>query len=238
MPTFTGLFQFQGSMGGVTADRNGIVKQTPKSRQITSDRTKENNSEFAIASRQARTVRSTLSPLQVSTSRLQSRLVKQVRKGIALDNTNERGKRILSKREASIVLPGFQISEVGTVESVANIVATIVNGQLQVQKVGGGNPTILDFNLPDGATDVQIASVVAKANINPDVLQVLNIQTTLSTENATGEIILPPTAVTADQNPDVLTIAAIAIRFFQEVNGSLYPLSNRAFDAGKIITAI
>lgn len=237
MPASVGLFQFRGTMGGVTVDRNGIARMAPQSRSITSDRTRENNSEFGIAAKQARVIRSAIAPLQIASRLLPSRLTKRVREGVALDNTNERGKRTLSKREASIVLPGFQISEVGTLESIANLIATVINGQLTVQKVGGGGLTKTDFKIPQGATDVQIAALVAKVNINPGVLQVLDIKTTVSTET-NGTIVLPPLAIVTDQNADVVTIGAIAIRFFQEVNGSLYPLNNRSYDVGKIVTAI
>jgi hypothetical protein len=225
-------------MGGVTVDRNGIAKMAPQPRQITADRTKENNKEFGIAAKQARVIRSALAPLQIASRLLPSRLTKQVREGISLDNSNARGKRILSKREATIVLPGFQISEVGTLESIGNLIATVINGQLTVQKVGGENLTKPDFRIPEGATDIQIAALVARVNINPSVLQVLDIQTTLSTENQNGEIVLPPVPVVSNQNADVITIAAVAVRFFQEVNGLLYPLSNRSFDVGKIIAVV
>ena len=238
MPVQTGLFQFRGTMGGVTVDRNGIARMAPQPRQITADRTKENNKEFGIAAKQARVIRSALAPLQIASRLLPGRLTKQVRQGISLDNSNERGKRVLSKREASIVLPGFQISELGTLESVGSLVTAVVNGQLTVQKVGGGNLTKPDFRIPEGGTDIQIAALVTKVNINPNILQVLDIQVTLSTENQNGEIVLPPIPVVSDPDADVITVVAVAVRFFQEVNGLLYPLDNRTFDVGKIIAVV
>jgi hypothetical protein len=69
-------------------------------------------------------------------------------------------------------------------------------------------------------------------------LQVLDIQVTLSTENQNGEIVLPPVPVVSDPDADVITIVAVAVRFFQEVNGLLYPLDNRTFDLGKIIAVV
>ena len=238
MPFQTGLFQFRGSMGGVTVDKNGIARMTPQSRQITAERTKENNREFGIASKQARVIRAALAPLQIATKLLPSRLTKKVREGVGLDNTNARGKRILSKREATIVLPGFQINDTTNLESVANVVAAVTNGRLTVQKVGGGNPTKQEFRLPQGATDVQLVGLVAQVNINPEVLQVLSTQTNVSTESQNGEVVLAPMPVTANPNKDILTIAAVAVRFFQEVNGALYPLDNRAYDVGKIVTVL
>jgi len=236
MPFQTGLFQFRGTMGGVTADKNGVVRMTPPPRQITAERTKENNREFGTAAKQAKVIRSALAPLQIVTRLLPARLTKKVREGIGLDNTNARGKRILSKREATIVLPGFQINDTTNVESVASIVATVANGRLTVQRVGGGNPTIQDFRLPPGATDAELVGLVSQVNINPEVLQVLNFQTQVSTKGQ--EITLPPMTVTPNPNKDIITIAAIAVRFFQEVNGSLYPLDNRAYDVGKIVAVL
>jgi hypothetical protein len=223
-------------MGGVTADKNGVVRMAPPKREITAERTKENNREFGNASKQAKVIRSALAPLEIRAKLLAARLTKKVREGIGLDNTNPRGERVLSKREATIVLPGFQINDTTNVESVASIVATVANGRLTVQRVGGGNPTIQDFRLPPGATDVDMVGLVSQVNINTEVLQVLNIQTSVSTRGQ--EIVLPPMTVTPNPNKDIITIVAIAVRFFQEVNGSLYPLDNRAYDVGKIVTVL
>lgn len=236
MPIITGLFRFQGSMGGVTADRNGVVRLTPRPRTITAERTRENNAEFGIASKQARVIRSALAALQIRSRFLSSKMTKKVREGIGLDETNERGKRILSKREATIVLPGMQLNE-RNLESVGNIIASVEANQLKVERVGGGTPLKTDFSLPFGATNVQILGLVARININPDILRVEEIRTSTSREEG-EEIIFPPMAISPDANPDIITIGAVALRFYQEVNGTLYPLDDRSYDVGKIVSVV
>lgn len=235
MPIITGIFQFKGSMGGITADKNGVVRTTPKPRQVTAERTKENNREFGTASKQAKVIRSALEALQIQ-NRLMPKLVKKIREAIALDSTNERGKRVMSREGAGIVLNGFQIGKTN-VESIANIVSFIENNKLKVARVGGGNITKVDFKIPEGGTDVEVASLVAKININPEVLQVLDIKTRLSTEQ-NGVITLEELDIASDPNPDIITVGAIGVRFFQEVNGLLYPLNNSFYDVGKVVNVI
>jgi len=56
MAKVTSLIKFQGTIDGLTIDKNGVAKAASKSRSITSDRTKENNSEFAIAVKQGKVI--------------------------------------------------------------------------------------------------------------------------------------------------------------------------------------
>jgi len=44
MAKVTSLIKFQGTLDGVTIDKDGVAKMAAKSRTITSSRTKENNS--------------------------------------------------------------------------------------------------------------------------------------------------------------------------------------------------
>ncbi len=110
MAKVTSLIKYQGTLDGVIIDRNGIAKLAAKSRPVTSKRTKENNSEFAIAAKQGKVIRDALRVLNVGDKLLSSRMVKVVRSGIALDDTNDRGKRILSNNEAKTVLKGFELN--------------------------------------------------------------------------------------------------------------------------------
>jgi hypothetical protein len=58
-------------------------------------------------------IRDALRVLGIGDKFLSSRMLKVVRSGIALDNTNERGKRILSNNEAKTVLKGFELNARG-----------------------------------------------------------------------------------------------------------------------------
>jgi hypothetical protein len=121
MAKITSLIKYQGSIDGVTIDKNGTVKMSPKSRTVTAERTKENNSEFATSAKQGKTIRDSLRVLGVGDKYLSSRMVKAVRSGITLDDTNERGKRILSNNEAKTVLKGFELNGNINLSSIAPI---------------------------------------------------------------------------------------------------------------------
>jgi hypothetical protein len=54
MAKVNSLIKYQGTLDGVTIDKDGTAKMAAKSRTITSNRTKENNSEFAVAAKQGK----------------------------------------------------------------------------------------------------------------------------------------------------------------------------------------
>jgi hypothetical protein len=119
MAKVTSLIKFQGTIDGVTITKDGVVKQASKSSPATASRTKENNNEFAIAAKQGKVIRDALRVLDVADKFLSSRMLKAVRSGIALDASNERGKRILSNNEARTVLKGFELNSGANLQSVA-----------------------------------------------------------------------------------------------------------------------
>jgi hypothetical protein len=200
---------------------------------ITAERTKENNSEFGTAAKQGKVIREALRALN-GDSRLSGRMLQAVRRGIALDETNDRGKRILSNNEAKIVLTGFELNTTN-LGSIAPIAISLVANKVKVEKLGGGNLTVDDIYSPTGTTDIELIAVVAKVNIDPEVLSVDDIQVATVTAKD-GDLILPTIEAKAD--PKLLTIVAVGIQFYQEVNGKLYSLNNGAYDAGKIVEVI
>jgi len=142
MAKVTSLIKYQGTLDGVIIDRNGVAKLAAKSRTISSSRTKENNTEFAIAAKQGKVIRDALRVLNVGDRYLSSRMFAAVRAGVALDDTNERGKRILSNNEAKTVLKGFELN------GIANFLAV---APIKVNFNAGATETTIDIkNLTDG----------------------------------------------------------------------------------------
>jgi hypothetical protein len=233
MAIINSIIKFRGTIDGITIDRNGVVKKAAGPRETIPERTKENNSEFGTAAKQGKVFREALRALG-GDSHLSSRMLQAVRRGISLDTTNDRGKRILSNQAAKTVLTGFEL-HANNLGSLAPIAISLVANKVKVEKLGGGNLTVEDVFSPEGTTDVELVAVVAKLNIDPEVLSVDDIKVaTVSAKK--GALVLPNIEAKADAK--LLTIVGVGIQFYQEVNDKLYSLNNGAYDAGKIVEVI
>jgi len=238
MAKVTSLIKFQGSIDGVTIDKNGTVKMAAKSRSITSNRTKENNSEFAIAAKQGKVIRDALRVLNVGDKFLTSRMLQVVRSGIALDDTNERGKRILSNNEAKTVLKGFELNNNANFLSVAPIKINFTTGAtettIDIKNLLDGDLTLKDLYSPEGTTHAQAFGIAAIIDISPEVLQVKDIIVAQSEIATKSEPISLPNLVYEAPTTE-LVIIALAIKFYQQVNSEFYDLQNGAYDVAKIL---
>jgi hypothetical protein len=238
MAKVTSLIKFQGSIDGVTIDKNGTVKMAAKSRPISASRTKENNNEFAIAAKQGKVIRDALRVLNVGDKYLSSRMLQVVRSGIALDDTNERGKRTLSNNEAKTVLRGFELNGNANLLSVApikiNFNAGATETAIEIKSLTDGDVTLKDLYSPEGTTHVAAIAIAASIDISPEVLQVKDIvvvQSEIATK--TEPIILTPLVYEAPTTE--IVIIALAIKFYQQVSGEFYDLQNGAYDVAKIL---
>ncbi len=174
MAKVTSLIKFQGSIDGMTIDKNGVAKMAPKSRVISANRTKENNSEFGVAAKQGKVIRDALRVMNVGDRFLTSRMLKVVRSGIALDDTNERGKRILSNNEAKTVLKGFELNANANLLSVAPIKINFNIGAtetaIDIKNLTDGDVTLKDLYSPEGTTHAAAIAMAAIIDISPEVL--------------------------------------------------------------------
>jgi hypothetical protein len=166
----TGIIQLQGTVGGLTFNREGIVSKASGSREVKAERTKENNSEFGVAAKQAKLIRDALRGLDVGDRYLAGRMVQVVRSGVALDPSNERGKRILSNNEARQVLPKFELNGNSNLTSVAPLAFVVQPDSLTITKMGGGVLVPRDIYAPSGTTDISVVALVAQVNLDPDLL--------------------------------------------------------------------
>jgi hypothetical protein len=238
MAKVTSLIKFQGSIDGVTIDKNGTVKMAAKSRPISASRTKENNNEFAIAAKQGKVIRDALRVLNVGDKFLSSRMLKVVRSGIALDDTNERGKRILSNNEAKTVLKSFELNANANLLSVAPIKINFTSGAtesaIDIKNLTDGDVTLKDLFSPEGTTHAAAIAMAAIIDISPEVLQARDI-IVVQSEVATRlePIVLTPLVYEAPTTE--IVIIALAIKFYQQVSGEFYDLQNGAYDVARIL---
>jgi len=238
MARITSLIKFQGTLDGVTIDANGFAKMAAKSRTISSSRTKENNSEFTTAAKQGKVIRDALRVLNVGDRYLSSRMFAAVRSGVALDETNERGKRILSNNEAKTVLKGFELNGNANFLSVApikiNFTAGATETAIDIKNLTDGDVTLKDLISPDGTTHAAAIAMAAIIDISPEVLQVKDI-IVVQSEIATRlePIVLTPLVYEAPTTE--IVVIALAIKFYQQVSGEFYDLQNGAYDVARIL---
>ena len=139
-----------------------------KSRPISASRTKENNSEFAIAAKQGKVIRDALRVLNVGDRYLSSRMFTVVRSGLALDDSNGCGKRILSNNEAKTVLKSFELNGNANLLSVAPIKINFTTGATEttagttsvgiaIKSLTNGDVILKDLYSPEGTTAEAIA---------------------------------------------------------------------------------
>jgi hypothetical protein len=238
MALATSLIKFQGTIDGLTIDKNGVAKKAQLPRTITSKRSKENNSEFGIAAKQGKVIRDALKVLGIGDRFLTARMLKVVRSGIALDNTNDRGKRILSNNEARTVLKGFELNSQANFLSVApvklNWTAEATETEIQIKNLLDGDVILKDLSSPEGTTHAAAIGMAAIIDISPEVLQVKDL-IVVQSEVATGTepIILAPLEYEAPTTE--LVVIAVAIKFYQQVNNQFYDLQNGAYNVAKIL---
>jgi hypothetical protein len=239
MAKVTSLIKFQGTLDGLTINKDGVARMSPKSRPVSASRTKENNNEFAVAAKQGKVIRDGLRVLDVGDKYLSSRMLQVVRSGIALDDTNERGKRILSNNEAKTVLKGFELNNNANLLSVAPIkINTTVEEEktaIDLKNLTDNDVTLKDLYSPEGCTHAAAIALAATLNISPEILSVKDV-IVVQSETATKDeaIALPDLEYTPPAEGEMIVIA-LAFKFYQQVNNQFYDLQNGAYDVAKIL---
>ena len=117
MASQNGILGLQGTVGGLVFARNGTVRQKQASNKaafnssVSLARTRENASEFGRAGTAGKLIRTALRTLisTASDSLMVSRLTQKTRAIIGLDETNDRGARVMDKDNA-LELVGFDFN--------------------------------------------------------------------------------------------------------------------------------
>jgi hypothetical protein len=238
----TGIIKLKGTIGGMTfyktsadghlvREKGGIEKS-----RIESDpafqRTRENGSEFGRAGKAGKILRTALRALLINSAdgRMVSRLTQKMVKVIQADLVNERGLRNVIDGEAEL-LSGFEFNIRGKLGTTmyAPYVAAIdrVSGEITVDIA-----PFIPANMivaPSGTTHYKIISGGAEIDFENEVFTVDTSETAILPWDATLTVAVAQTnQVTAASTKPLFL--ALGIEFYQEVNGSMYPLKNGAFN--------
>lgn len=241
-----GILPLRGTIGNITfyKSKDGYLAREKggiDAKRMASDpafqRTRENGMEFGRAGKAGKLLRSAVRSLlqNASDSKMVSRLTREMMKVIKADRVNPRGQRNVIDGEPAF-LEGFEFNITGKLSTTlfADYTSTInrESGILTVTI-----PSFVPANMitaPSGATHFCISTAGAEVDFEQEV-QIS--ATSKSVEIAWDNEATIPLSHSHEVNPDSIQplFILLGIEFFQEVNGSMYPLKNGAFNALSII---
>ena len=241
-----GILPLKGTIGNITfyKSKDGYLAREKggiEGGRIATDpafqRTRENGAEFGRAGKAGKLLRNAIRSLlqNASDSKTTSRLTKEMVKVIQADTVNPRGQRNVINGDTAKLL-GFEFNIAGKLDATlfAPYTTTIdrLTGTLTVNI-----PSFIPANMvnaPAGATHFRIHSAAAEIDFeqNTYVMGADSTGETLWDTNATAALALTQTVTPNSIHPLFLFLAT---DFLQEVNGTLYPLKNGAFNSLAIV---
>lgn len=241
-----GIIKLKGTMGDITFYRTSDGYMAREKGGISAERmrtdpafqrTRENMAEFGRAGKAGKVLRGSLQKLVATASdrRMVSRLTKEMVTVIQMDAVNPRGQRNVIDGEAEL-LTGFDFNISGKLSTTLLVPyeSSLVRatGEATVS-IPAYDPQI-SIAGPAGSTHYQIVSGAASVDFEKERFK----------SSTTNTDILPIDGVTTVpmELENVIPINSthplfmvLGISFYQEVNGTYYPLKNGSFNALQII---
>ena len=241
-----GILPLQGTIGNVTfyKSKDGYLareKGGVDAQRIATDpafqRTRENGAEFGRAGKAGKLLRNAVRAFtqNASDSKMIGRLTRAMVRVIQADVTNSRGLRNVIDGEAEL-LTGFEFNANGKLSTAlyAPFTATIdrVAGTLTA-----AIPAFVPVNMiaaPAGATHFRINSAGVEIDFEGNAYVVdSNSSADLPWDNVLTTPLSLLNTVTANSIHPLFLL--LGIEFSQQVNGTLYPLKNGAFNALSLV---
>ncbi|MET3730557.1 hypothetical protein [Moheibacter stercoris] len=241
-----GIIKIKGTIGDITfyKSKDGYMvreKGGVEANRIATDpafqRTRENGAEFGRAGKAGKTIRTALRPilLRASDGRMVGRLTQQLIKVLQTDPTSVRGERAVHLGDSSI-LKGFEFNIQGKLSTTffAPYVTAIdrVVGELKVD-IDPFVPTDMIMS-PEGATHYRILSGGTEVDFPNETYVVSTAETAILPIDGTLTTAVNQTH-SLTPNSTLPMYLVMGIEFFQEVNGTMYPLRNGAFNPMGIV---
>lgn len=241
-----GILPLKGTIGNITfyKSQDGYLAREKggiESQRIATDpafqRTRENNAEFGRAGKAGKVLRNAVRALlqNASDSKATSRLTREMVKVVQADTTNPRGLRNVIDGEAELLL-GFEFNIAGKLSATlfAPYTTTIdrVTGVLTVNI-----PSFVPINMlgaPTGATHFRIHSAGTEIDFEQNTFVLATASSNeLPWDNTTTTALALTQPVTPNSTHPLFLF--LGMDFLQEVNGTMYPLKNGAFNALAIV---
>jgi hypothetical protein len=241
-----GILPVKGTIGNLTfyKSEDGYLlreKGGVDGKRIASDpafqRTRENGAEFGKAGKAGKLLRNAVRSLaqKASDSKMVSRLTKEMMVVIKADRVNPRGLRNVMDGETEL-LQDFEFNIHSKLSTTLYAPYTTdvdrITGILSVEV-----PAFIPGNMiaaPAGATHFKINAAGAEIDFegNRFVVQTQNTAE-LPWDNVLTNVISLNAPVTADSSHPLFLL--LGVEFYQEVNGSMYPLKNGAFNSLSVV---
>lgn len=241
-----GILPLRGTIGNITfyKSKEGYLAREKggiDAKRIATDpafqRTRENGLEFGRAGKAGKLLRNSVRALlqNASDSRMVSRLTRRMMEVIQADKVSPRGHRNVADGETGL-LEGFEFNITGKLSTTLYVPYTTsidrITGILTVDI-----PAFVPANMitaPAGTTHFRINT----AGVEIDFAQGIYTSEPASLEemawdNESTAVISSSHSVSANSTHPLFIL--LGIEFLQEVNGSMYPLKNGAFNALAII---
>ena len=232
----TGILGLRGTVGGLTFRKDGSVSQKVASNKASFNssarmvRVRENASEFGLAGKYGKLLRSALrAAIDAASDRyMTSRLTTKMLEIIKLDDVNDRGLRQYDSTNAAPLL-GFDFNAgAGIGQTFFAPYTVTANGADVVLDVPVLNP-LVDIKPPQGATHYELVfaatsmDMVMLTSTNAVVAAPLGIQPLNgAVQNKVSSTAAFPVAPPAGE----LVVGVVGIKFYQFINQKYYPLNN------------
>jgi hypothetical protein len=226
-----------GTVAGLTFNKNGTVSQQTSSKGSNAPRVKEQNAEFGSAARASRILRNALASTFMSgfNSFSASKVSQKMSQAIKLDLTSVRGQRNVLDGELS-VLEGYDINDMSSLSSVFGDVidSTIVRSSgLCTVMIPAFVPSEI-VSAPTGTTHFQFVAEAASIDFGQEMVDSAK---TVGVFHPYNGILIDSETLSVnlmDASTDPIFLA-VAVNFYQEINGAKYALDNKQFNTAKIL---
>jgi len=236
-----GIIKLKGTIGDITfyktqdghlAREKGGIDASRIASDPAFQRTRENGSEFGRAGKAGKLLRTALRPLLINSAdgRMVSRLTQAMVKVIQADLVSDRGLRNVIDGEAELLF-GFEFNIRGKLGTslYAPFVATIdrVAGEISVD-IASFIPSNM-IAAPSGTTHFKIISGGAEVDFEAETYVVATSETAILPWDATATAVISQTNAVTPASTKPLFLA-LGVEFYQQINGTMYPLKNGAFN--------
>ncbi|MGL2965856.1 hypothetical protein [Flavobacterium sp. XGLA_31] len=241
-----GILKIKGTIGDITfyKTKDGYLvkeKSAIEGNRIATDpafqRTRENNYEFGRAGKAGKVLRTALRPLLLNTSdsRMVGRLTQMMMKVIKADLVSDRGQRNVIDGETELLV-GFEFNSNGKLSN--SLYAPFTSN---IDRVSGDVileiPPFVPIEMvaaPSGTTHFKIVSGGAELDFEAGTFVVSTSETVVLPWDATPTVLVTHTnVVTPNSTKPILMV--VGVEFYQEVNGSMYPLKNGAYNPLSVV---
>lgn len=236
-----GIIKLKGTIGDITfyktqdghlAREKGGIEASRIASDPAFQRTRENGSEFGRAGKAGKVLRTALRALLLNSAdgRMVSRLTQAMIKVIQADITSVRGLRNVIDGEAEL-LTGFEFNIRGKLGTslFAPFVATIdrLTGEIKID-LASFIPTNM-IAAASGTTHFKIISAGAEVDFEAESFVASNSETAILPWDVAPTVAISQTNMITPNSTKPLFLA-LGVEFYQEVNGTMYPLKNGSYN--------